>query len=87
MARANQLLGNFDRASWERDIAETAVGFAASRFQGAGAYETFEAATIPEAEAEVAKRGGLNRWMIYAVDANGHRTLVMSRGKPVRPGA
>lgn len=87
MPKVSKLVGApFDRASWEREIAEDAVKFAGSRFVGGGGYDTIEAPTFAEIEAKIEAIGGINRWMVYAVNADGHKTLVQSRGKPVRPG-
>jgi len=84
IATGAKLLGDFNRADWEAAIAASAVSFVATMFTGAGGYSSVAVTTLDEAIAVAAQMG--RKGMIYAINGDGHQTLVWAAGKPVKPG-
>jgi hypothetical protein len=79
---AAKLLGHTEREEFEAAVLAGAVSFSATRFMGRGRYDTREAPTLDGAR-EHAKAMGVDRVMIYAINAAGRQVLVEAGGRPI----
>lgn len=71
------------RQEWEQSVREGAVSYIAARFLGVGVYDSRSAASLREA-CEHARVMGIERTLIYAVNARGNSVLVIAGGKIVK---
>jgi hypothetical protein len=65
---------------WEDAIVANAPAFVLARRRGVGAYERIELQTFPEMDAKLAQLEDADRWLRYAISAEG-RSVCMERGK------
>jgi hypothetical protein len=79
---AKLLRGGVTRQEWERAVREGAVSYMASRFHGVGQYDNRPAASLYEACQHAADMG-IERTLIYAINADGRHVLVIAGGKAV----